>query len=196
VTKTVRENVSDLADPRRWWTTSDGKRIQFRSPSTGNWKTRFYIWPSKIGEGAGLGLFAARSFKKGENVTKYMGRVMGPVADADRLMQVDTVNGQGEHTLRMGGQLVDGLHGSSGAQYINSAFNTEGKNNVAFNHNGTVVATKAIAALDELLVAYGPSFWNGVKEARAWAAANPAAAQALQAEAPALKPPKLPKVSG
>jgi len=113
-----------------------------------------------------------------------MGHTVGPVAAEGRLMRVDTVDGQGEHTLRMGGVLVDGLHGRSCAQYMNSAHGTAvGKNNVTFNENGTVVATRAIVAGDELLVAYGARFWKGVQAARAWASANPVAAEELREQA-------------
>jgi len=106
------DRVGDLSDPRRWRQTTDD-RVQFRNQQD-QWETRFLIAPSRIGlKGAGLGLFAARSFRASENVSKYMGHTVGPVAAEGWLMQVDMVDGQEEHTLRMGGLLMDGLHGRS-----------------------------------------------------------------------------------
>ena len=173
------DRVADLKEPGRWRRTTDD-RVEFRNSSE-RWESRFHVAPSRIGASAGLGLFAARSFKAGENVSRYMGHTVGPVADEQSLMRVDSVCGQGEHTLQMGGLLVDGLHGRSGAQYMNSAYGpATGANNVAFNANGTVVATRTIAVGDELLVAYGARFWRGVQAARAWAEANPVAADALR----------------
>ena len=89
------------------------------------WETRYYIRTSPIG---GYGLYAAREYKKGEAITAYTGTIMGPADDAQTLEWLSRVLalGIGRHVMQVGGMLVDGESGASGAQYINSDYNLMG----------------------------------------------------------------------
>jgi len=91
--------VGSLEDPKRWRRTTQDE-VQFRRDS-GAWETRFWIIPTKIEVegGAGMGLFAARNYAKGESLVVYMGEDIGP---ADELPKVNTLNkGQSQHTLQI-----------------------------------------------------------------------------------------------
>jgi hypothetical protein len=57
---------------------------------------------------------------------------------------VDTLAGQSEHVTAVGERLIDGLHGVTGAQYINAAYHLPNKqtNNAKFTNTGTIITTK------------------------------------------------------
>ena len=80
-------------------------------------------------------MYAAREYKVDEPITVYMGIVMGPADDPSTqawLAQAISL-GIGRHVMKVGGMLVDGEHGASGAQYINSDYH--------LMHNGRKVPT-------------------------------------------------------
>jgi hypothetical protein len=61
--------------------------------------------------------------------------------DAKPPPAVSTLAGQSEHILAVNGRLIDGLHGASGAQYINAAYHLPNKltNNAKFTNTGTII---------------------------------------------------------
>jgi len=185
-TKEPAAKVGSLEDPkRRRRTTQD--EVQFRR-DFGAWETRFWILPTKIAVegGAGMGLFAARNYAKGESLVVCMGEDIGP---ADELPTVDTLKGQSQHTLQIKkrlirNRLIDGLHGASCAQFINSAYHLNRGNNVNFTDTGNIVAgKKGLCAGEELLMGYKIGFWNGIQRAKKWRDENPEASARLDVEA-------------
>jgi len=104
-----------------------------------------------------MGLFAARNYAKGESLVVCMGEDIGP---ADELPKVNTLKGQSQHTLQIkkrwiGNRLIDGLHGASCAQFINSAYHLNRGNNVNFKDTGNIVAgKKGLCVGEELLMGY------------------------------------------
>jgi len=82
--------------------------------------------------------------------------------------------------------LIDGLHGASCAQFINSAYHmNRGKNNVNFKDTGNIVAgKKGLREGEELLMGYNKiGFWNGIHRAQKWRDENPKASARLDVEA-------------
>jgi hypothetical protein len=112
-----------------------------------------------------LGLFAAKEYKARQNVAVYMGQDVG---DASIPLPVNTLAGQSEHIMAIGGRLIDGLHGASGVQYINAAHhrNTGQINNAKFTSTGTIVTTTKIKKGQEILVEYGQEVWAGKARAQ------------------------------
>jgi hypothetical protein len=57
---------------------------------------------------------------------------------------VDTLAGQSEHVMAVGGRLIHGLHGVTGAQYINAAYHLPNKqtSNAEFTNTGTIITTE------------------------------------------------------
>jgi hypothetical protein len=57
---------------------------------------------------------------------------------------VHTLAGQSEHVMAVGGRLIDGRHGVTGAQYINAAYHLPNKqtNNAKVTNTGTIITTK------------------------------------------------------
>jgi hypothetical protein len=87
--------------------------------------------------------------------------------------------------MAVGGRLIDGLHGASGAQYINSAYQLKTKqtNKAKFTSTGTIKSTCKIHKGQEILMAYGGNLWAGKERARKWRKANPVESEALAREA-------------
>ena len=76
-----------------------------------------------------------------------------------------------DHVMEIAGRLVDGRHGISGAQYINTAKGVTGRADNAHFSKPTgsvrVTATKGIAAGTEILMPYGSDYWRQrAKDAR------------------------------
>jgi len=117
-----------------------------------------------------------------------MGEDIGP---ADELPTVNTLKGQSQHTLQIkkrwiGNRLIDGLHGASCAQFINSAYHLNRGNNVNFKDTGNIVAgKKGLCAGEELLMGYNKiGFWNGIlHRAQKWRDENRKASARLDVEA-------------
>ena len=98
-----------------------------------------------------------------------MGAEGTPEADAEYARRRRA--GGGKHVMRMwvGRMLVDGLHGYTGAQYINAAYHAPSgwANNAEMVSTGTIRATRNIEAGAEILMAYGDAYW------RAWGEVKP-----------------------
>lgn len=180
-TKPRLPTIGEMRVEARWRHTAR-REVQFRVGRE-EWHTVFLIQPTSIGvAGAGVGLFAAREYNTGDNMTVYMGQDVGSVHAPPG---VDTVAGQSEHLMAVKGRLIDGLHGASGAQFINSAYrlHTGQRNNAKFCRTGTIKATKTIKAGQEILMAYGGQMWAGLSRAKRWAGAHPEAARTLAEQA-------------
>jgi hypothetical protein len=167
-----------MRDENRWRQTVL-EDVQFYN-AEGEWETLFHIRASSIGKpGSGKGQFAAKEYKARQNVAVYMGQDVG---DATTPPAVKALAGQSEHIMAMGVRLIDGLHGASGAQYINAAYNlnTGKRNNAKFTSTGTIVTTTKIKKGREILMAYGAELWAGKARAQEWREAHPVEAEALR----------------
>ena len=108
--------------------------------------------------GAGLGLFAVRSFAVGDLVCEYTGTVLDSAA---RSLEDKS------YLMRLGeGVFVDArTHYDVHARYINDCRDKR-VHNVSFDkrpseQRALVVASRPIAAGDELYASYGPLYWLG-----------------------------------
>jgi len=108
--------------------------------------------------GAGLGLFAVRAFAVGELVCEYTGTVLDSAA---RSLEDKS------YLMRLGeGVFVDArTHYDVHARYINDCRDKR-VHNVSFDkrpseRRALVVASRPIAAGDELYASYGPLYWLG-----------------------------------
>ena len=108
--------------------------------------------------GAGLGLFAVRAFAVGELVCEYTGTVLDSAA---RSLEDKS------YLMRLGeGVFVDArTHYEVHARYINDCRDKR-VHNVSFDkrpseQRALVVASRPIAAGDELYASYGPLYWLG-----------------------------------
>jgi hypothetical protein len=165
-----------MRDEKRWRQTVK-REVQFYA-AEGEWETRFLILPTTIGKpGAGLGLFAAKEYKARQNVAVYMGQDVGNATTP--------LAGQSEHIVAMGGRQIDGLHGASGAQYINAAYhlNTGQIHNAKFTSTGTIVTTTKIKKRQEILLEYEGELWARKARAQKWREAHPVEAEALRRDA-------------
>ena len=108
--------------------------------------------------GAGLGLFAVRAFAVGELVCEYTGTVLDSAA---RSLEDKS------YLMRLGeGIFIDArTHYEVHARYINDSRDKR-VHNVSFDkrpseQRALVVASRPIAAGDELYASYGPLYWLG-----------------------------------
>jgi hypothetical protein len=174
--KTIRSpTVAEMRNESRWRQTVQGA-VQFLN-SQGKWETRFWIRPTSIGvAGAGLGLYAAQDYKARQSIVVYVGEDMKEVTNPP---PVDTMARQSEPVMAVGGRLIDGLHGVTGAQYSNAAYHLPNKqtNNAKFTNTGTINTTKNIKIGREMLMAYWGELWAGEKRAQQWRQAHPQEAQ-------------------
>ena len=56
---------------------------------------------------AGMGLFAARNYAKGESLVVYMGEDIIDIGSADELPTANTLKGQSQHTLQIKSNEMD-----------------------------------------------------------------------------------------
>lgn len=113
---------------------------------------RLYTDESTI-PGAGFGLFAGERIKKGQNISRYWGRVVDMnESDNSSVYLLDLEDGRG----------IDAIDSMDcPARYANDA-RGEG-NNAQFVHSSGVyiymVATRDIEEGEEIFVDYGPDYW-------------------------------------
>ena len=110
---------------------------------------------------AGLGLYAARDFSKGDIVITYYGKRIGRAHEVGEIIRGMWAEGKGRHIIRLGGD-VHGMEVDAEG-YIGGCMNCSldlSENNLMIKggENGTLVALKAIKRGDELLWDYGSSY--------------------------------------
>ena len=158
----VRATAAAVADPARWrrmTTAAAGvELVEFDTDGGGTWEARFYIKRSEI---AGRGLFAARPYAAGEYMTAYMGTDLGGVDTAvGRAMRAQLVRIQrADHVMAVNGRYVDGRATANGVQYINAGLRAS-SDNARFHSTGSVTARVNIDVGQEILYAYGASYWQ------------------------------------
>ena len=137
----------------------------------------------------GWGLYAAIDFPPGHYMLTYLGTDVGPdevPGVSDRILQELQQRGRERHVMSLqvrgqkGRRLIDGYDEVCGAQYINASRGIKGlEDNASFGETGTiqvkqtktvrggkVVTTgKTIYRNTEICMAYGPSYWRGVRAA-------------------------------
>ena len=110
-----------------------------------------------------LGLYAARDFRKGENVGVFVGEDLGRPGEAstEEEKREREVRGGGRHIVEIGrgksARLIDGEGpaGYTGMQYANDARGMQGwRNNMRLGGMGTMTATQGIRSGTELLFSY------------------------------------------
>ena len=171
-----------MRDGARWRREErgDGTSEYFYRDEDGVERTRYMVRRSEMmdavmddgaREGGMLGLYATRRYEKGEVITVYVGEEIGRGdggGEEEFQRRIDA--GGGRHVMMLsGGMMVDGLHGYTGAQYINAAYHVPSQwwNNAVFANTGTVSATQAIPEGREILMAYHGAYWQR------WGAAKP-----------------------
>lgn len=124
------------------------------------------IAKSKI-KGAGKGLFAEKEFKRGEVVAKYTGDLVDT-----QLVRNAGQKGSSSYALEVTQKItIDAARtNTADGRMINDARNTEFENNVEFvadrrNKTATLKAVRDIKIGEEILVAYGNSYWPGGENA-------------------------------
>lgn len=103
-----------------------------------------------------LGLFAQRHFRPRETIGHYSGTVYRDPAKVprDRTYVAYLV------LPDIGACWVDGRDGTC-LNRINDARNTGMRNNARLLKSGRVIATRAVAPGDEILMPYGSDYWRG-----------------------------------
>lgn len=111
---------------------------------------------------AGMGVFALRDFKKGENVLQYTGEMFTrqDCPDQDHRYCVGVTNTT---------CLCAKYNWKTAGRYVNAPYKTGLKANLRFVIRQAsepkevwLKATRLIRAGKELLVGYGPGYWRGV----------------------------------
>ena len=119
------------------------------------------VKPSGI-QGAGMGLFTTKPFKKNEKIANYTGEQMSRT----QINQRYPGNTVGEYVLcdgnRSNSRCVDGRKtNSSVARFANDAKGTTQRNNARFLQRGFgIKAGRNIPANREVLVPYGRTYWT------------------------------------
>ena len=113
---------------------------------------------SKI-PGAGVGVFAKKDIRAGEDLGFYRGEWLQPEEYAKDNRSIT-------YTLRLAnGTYVDAEHnGYNFISRINAPKGTGMKSNLYWNHEGRTIAKRNIKAGEELLVGYGALYWRGIKK--------------------------------
>ena len=142
-------------------TTAKGNRCRKRTCRSGLcWQhlkrdSGLRIRPSGV-PGAGLGLFAAAGFKRGDVIAPYEGEKL-------TRRRVDERYGdeRGEYVLcRDSKRCIDSAAtNSSAARFANDSRGTDFRNNARFRAL-RVEATRRIRPGDEIFVAYGKDYWR------------------------------------
>lgn len=119
------------------------------------------VKPSRL-PGAGMGLFAKRSFKRGQRITEYKGRLR-------KWKDAAPEDGTNAYLMRVNRfWAIDALPATlTFGRYANDAAGTPGKsrseNNAIYVTEGVrcfLEADKDIQPGDEILVDYGIEFWD------------------------------------
>ena len=158
--------------------------------SNDEWAPRYEVRRSKVMEYvcSGVepthdemyGVYASRDYSSGEAITAYVGKIIGAY-DGERddyagYREMERVSAPredgsmgkgGRHVMVVGGDLVDGADGYTGAQYINAAYHIPAavginKAEMKAGKDGTirVVQRKTIKKGEEILMAYHSAYWN------------------------------------
>ena len=132
------------------------------------------IWGVSVKEssvpGAGLGLFAERPFKKGENIVEYRGHVV-------ILLDPSSSDSEDEDSEPIGGpyvvqttrhMFIDAARTDSEGRYVNAAPAGK-KNNAQLVYDSrkkvaNVRAREKIAAGKEIFMGYGGAYWRALKK--------------------------------
>lgn len=101
----------------------------------------------------GEGLFAARSFRRGDVIAMYDG------------VEVDEFDGTSQYVAQIKRDnrniLIDGEHqGMPYPQKINDGRNTSFANNASLKSSGKIVAMRYLGTHDEILMSYGNLYWK------------------------------------
>lgn len=119
-----------------------------------------YVKESSI-EGAGKGLFTAISIYKDEVICLFKGEHLSPKESLKRRLA-----GEDRYFINMvEGGIMDSMHVHCFAKYANdvvgSGFKTNSKISLDEHDNVCLVATRKIAAGEEVFCSYGKRYWKG-----------------------------------
>ena len=156
-----------------WTEESDGvRRKRFEVRESALMRAVIARYPAYVNEPM-LGLYAARDFRKGENVGVFVGEDLGRPGEASTEEEVREreARGGGRHIVEIGrgksARLIDGegVAGYTGMQYANDARGMRGwRNNLCLGGMGTLTAMQDIRNGAELLFAYdrrgGGGYWR------------------------------------
>ena len=167
-----KQTVRTLAIESTWWrrrTRDDGECIiAFYENAELGWQARFYIRESGCGPGTGEGLYAARTYRRGENLVVYTGNDLGEKLSEDgmkarqRLTDMD----EADHRMLVNGRYIDGRTAVNGAQKINAELYGKTNNATFLSKTGNIHAMTTIQAGKEIFMAYSKSYWDEHKRAR------------------------------
>ena len=133
------------------------------------------IWGVSVKEsgvpGAGLGLFAERDFKKGENIVEYRGHVvilLDPSSSSESESEEEEPIGGPYVVQTTRHMFIDAARTDSEGRYVNAA--PKGKHNNAqlvYDARKRVANVRArvkIAAGKEIFMGYGGAYWRALKK--------------------------------
>lgn len=123
------------------------------------------IAPSRI-PGAGLGLFATDEIDAGQLIGIYVGETLTPAELSARYDYRDERGRLVEQTAPYAmtgrnGVIVDSIEVRNFVAYANDARHSGFSNNAHMRNGLELYAKTDIHAGDEILYAYGPSYWKG-----------------------------------
>ena len=162
------------------------KHVHLKQPGSNRFLPRVTVKNSPLG---GKGVFAARTFHRGERIGTYTGRVLGKASDpqvqalaaaspSTMLINVQgaTIDGAQAPQNEAGQKALIGKVLNNGSEWpgayahiVNSAFDLEsqkmrpGMQNCKVKAGGALVATKRIDVGQELLQNYGRHYHLGMK---------------------------------
>ena len=164
-----KQTVRTLTMESTWWrrrTRDDGERlIEFYENEEIGWQARFYIRESGCGPGAGEGLYAARTYRHGENLAVYTGNDLGEKnsEDGEKARQRLTDMNEADHIMLVNGRYIDGRTAVNGAKKINAGLHGNTNNAKFLSKTGNIHTTTAIQAGKEIFMAYSKSYWDELK---------------------------------
>ena len=117
---------ADWLNELRWRSevTSPKETVIYFKTNDGEWEKRFIIGPSRLGPGAGNGVFAARAFKKGETLTYYGGKDLGAAGteEGEKALSKGRKGEAGRYILELNGRYVEpNLNSNNPAHMLNDA---------------------------------------------------------------------------
>ena len=161
---------AEWLDENRWKSevTSPTEKVIYFRTNDGEWERRFIIGPSRLGPGAGNGVFAARAFRRGETLTYYGnsshgGGDLGAAGTeaGEQALRDARAGPAGRYILEINGRYVAAnLNSNNPAHMINDAGHKHAKAVCGGGGQVRVKDNATIGAGEEIFWCYGAEYWK------------------------------------